>query len=144
MPQFSTELASLIARRHGTIRHSELLADGFSPAVIRRLITSGVLAAPSQAGVPELVRQHPVRLPDGSVVHPDGALPDLRWAVEVDHVTWHGGRFDAQYDKSRDRKARRAGWTVERITDSELAADFSGAIAELVEMYHHHLSRLAA
>ncbi len=58
-----------------------------------------VLTALRQAGVPELVRQHPVRLRDGTLVHPDGALPDLRWAIEVDHVTWHGGRFDAQYEE---------------------------------------------
>jgi len=103
-----------------------------------------VLAALHRAGLPELVRQHPVRLPDGSIVHPDGALPDLRWAVEVDHVTWHGGRFDAQYDKSRDRKARRSGWTIERVTDRELATDFSGAIDDIVEMYHHHVTRRAA
>jgi very-short-patch-repair endonuclease len=103
-----------------------------------------VLNALHRAGIPELVRQHPVRLPDGSIVHPDGALPDLRWAVEVDHVTWHGGRFDAQYDKSRDRKARRAGWTIERVTDRELASDFGGTIADIVEMYHHHLTRLVA
>ncbi len=100
-----------------------------------------VLAALRQAGLPELVRQYPVRLGDGSVVHPDGALPDLRWAIEVDHVTWHGGRFDAQYDKSRDRKARRAGWTIERVSDRELSTDFGGTIADIVEMYHHHLAR---
>ena len=103
-----------------------------------------VLSALHRTGLPELIRQHHVRLTDGSLVHPDGALPDLRWAVEIDHVTWHGGRFDAQYDKSRDRKARRAGWTVQRVTDRELSTDFAGAIADIVEVYHHHLARLAA
>ncbi len=94
-----------------------------------------VLRALELAGVPELVRQHPIKLPDGSVVHPDGALPDLRWAVEIDHVTWHGGRFDAQYDKGRDRKLRKVRWQVERITDAELRDDFTGTIAEVAEMY---------
>jgi len=51
------------------------------------------------------------------------------------HVTWHGGRFDAQYDKSRDRAARRAGWQIERITDQALREDFRGEIAAVVEMY---------
>ena len=94
-----------------------------------------VLRALELAGVPELVRQHPIKLPDGSVVHPDGALPDLRWAVEIDHVTWHGGRVDAQYDKGRDRKLRKVRWQVERITDAELRDDFTGTIAEVAEMY---------
>jgi len=94
-----------------------------------------VLRALERAGLPSLVRQHRIVLPDGSVVHPDGAIPALRWAVEVDHVTWHGGRFDAQYDKGRDRKLRKIRWQVERITDAELRDDFAGTIADVVEMY---------
>lgn len=103
-----------------------------------------VLRALELAGIPELVRQHPIPLPDQSVVHPDGALPDLRWAVEIDHVTWHGGRFDAQYDKGRDRKLRKLRWQVERITDAELRADFNGTIAEVVEMYRLRAQSFAA
>ena len=55
---------------------------------------------------------------------PDGADPEAKWAVEVDHVTWHGGRFDAQRDKGRDRNARRIGWQVDRVTDQELDDGF--------------------
>ncbi len=103
-----------------------------------------VLRALERAGVPELLRQYPVKLPDGSIVHPDGALPDIRWAVEIDHVTWHGGRFDAQYDKGRDRKLRKIGWQVERITDAELRDDFNGTIADIAEMHHLRARRIAA
>lgn len=103
-----------------------------------------VLRALEVAGVPELVRQHPIKLPDGSVVHPDGAVPDLRWAVEIDHVTWHGGRFDAQYDKGRDRKLRKVRWQVERITDAELRDDFSATIAEVAELYQLRARSIAA
>jgi very-short-patch-repair endonuclease len=95
-----------------------------------------VLKALQRAGLPELVRQYPIRLPNNSIAHADGAIPDIRWAVEIDHVTWHGGRFDAQYDKSRDRAARRVGWQIERITDQALRDDFRGEIAAVVEMYH--------
>lgn len=95
-----------------------------------------VLKALEHAGVPEMVRQHRIRLDNGTTIHPDGAIPELRWAIEVDHITWHGGRFDAQYDKSRDRAARRSGWQVERITDAALRADFVREIAAVVEMYH--------
>ena len=102
-----------------------------------------VLRALERSGVPELIRQHPIRLPDGSIIHPDGALPDLRWAVEVDHVTWHGGRFDAQYDKGRDRLLRKIGWQVERVTDQELREDFSGTISGIVEMYQLRKSEKA-
>jgi very-short-patch-repair endonuclease len=81
------------------------------------------------------VRQHPLRLPNGVTIHVDGADPAVRWAVEIDHVTWHGGRFDAQRDKSRDRGARRIRWQVDRVTDLELAEDFDRAIDELVDLY---------
>jgi very-short-patch-repair endonuclease len=81
------------------------------------------------------VRQYPIRLPTGITIHPDGADPAIRWAVEVDHVTWHGGRSDAQRDKARDRLARRVGWQVDRVTDQELADDFRTAIDDLADCY---------
>ena len=94
-----------------------------------------VLRALERAGVPELVRQHPLRLANGVVVHPDGTDPSIKWAIEVDHVTWHGGRLDAQRDKTRDRGLRRLGWQVERVTDRELRDDFDAVISELAELH---------
>ncbi len=94
-----------------------------------------VIKALEARGVGPLVRQYPLRLGDGSLIHTDGADPSIRWAIEVDHVTWHGGRLDAQRDKSRDRRARAIGWQVDRVTDQELATDFTGTIAEVVDLY---------
>lgn len=94
-----------------------------------------VLQALEARGVGPLVRQYPLRLPNGVTIHPDGADPRVHWAIEVDHVTWHGGRLDAQRDKTRDRNARRIDWQVERVTDHELDEDFDGTIDELVELY---------
>lgn len=94
-----------------------------------------VLNALERRGIRPLVRQYPIRLPDGSTIHADGADPRVRWAVEVDHVTWHGGRYDAQRDKGRDRGARRVGWQVDRVTDLELADDFNAAIDDLVDLH---------
>ena len=48
------------------------------------------------------------------------AEPTFKLAVEVDHVTWHGGRLDAQRDKLRDRELTRLGWTVVRVTDEDI------------------------
>lgn len=103
-----------------------------------------VLNALERAGIPRLVRQHPLTLPNGVVVHPDGADPHIRWAVEVDHVTWHGGRVDAQRDKGRDRGLRRIGWQVDRVTDQELRESFADAIAELVDVHAIRARELAA
>ena len=91
-----------------------------------------------------LVRQHRLKLDNGDVIHPDVAVPEMKWAVEVDHVTWHGGRFDAQRDKARDRQARRVGWQVDRVTDQELRDDFAGCMDELAELFHLRREQIAA
>lgn len=91
-----------------------------------------------------LIRQHPLRLPNGVTIHPDGADPAIKWALEIDHVTWHGGRLDAQRDKIRDRNARLLGWDVERVTDLELADDFDAVIDQLVALYRRRQVTFAA
>jgi very-short-patch-repair endonuclease len=95
-----------------------------------------VLRALESCGI-VLVRQYPLRLPNGVLIHLDGADPLAKWGVEVDHVTWHGGRFEAQADKARDRGARRIGWQIDRITDQECREHFDRSIRELVELYRH-------
>lgn len=95
-----------------------------------------VLKALEARGI-HLERQYPLRLANGTVIHPDGADPAIRWALEIDHVTWHGGRLDAQYDKVRDRQARLVGWQVDRVTDQELAEDFDAVIDQLVALHRH-------
>lgn len=103
-----------------------------------------VLDALERSGLPRLVRQHPLTLPNGVLIHPDGADPNLRWAVEVDHVTWHGGRHDTQRDKGRDRGLRRIGWQVERVTDQELRESFAEVISELVDLHALRSREVAA
>ncbi len=103
-----------------------------------------VFNALRERGIGPLVRQHPLRLPDGMVIHPDVAVVPLRWAVEVDHVTWHGGRFEAQRDKIRDRQARRLGWQVERVTDQELRDSFRRAVDDLEELFRLRHDQLRA
>ena len=46
--------------------------------------------------------------------------PEPLIGVEVDHVTWHGGRVDGQHDKWRDRQCGRIGWHVSRVTDEDV------------------------
>lgn len=102
-----------------------------------------VLKALEARGV-VLIRQFPLLLGDGVVIHPDGADPAIKWALEIDHVTWHGGRLDAQYDKTRDRAARLAGWQIERVTDQELADDFNAVIDQLVALHRHRRAAFRA
>jgi len=91
-----------------------------------------------------LVRQHPLRLANATTIHPDGVDPAIRWAVEIDHVEWHGGRLDAQYDKTRDRQARLIGWQIERVTDQELRENFNAVIDQLVALRRQRATTVVA
>lgn len=93
-----------------------------------------VLRALEDRGI-ELVRQFPLTLASGQTIHPDGADPAIKWALEVDHVSWHAGRLESQRDKVRDRGLRRLGWQTDRVTDHELDDDFDATIDELVEIH---------
>lgn len=93
-----------------------------------------LLQALQSAGV-ALQAQCAVHLPDQSVVHLDGGDPTRRFGVEVDHVTWHGGRIASQYDKWRDRQLALMGWLVPRVTDEDLRRRFNETVAELVELH---------
>ena len=83
------------------------------------------------SGITGLVRQHAVVLDDGREVHLDIADPGCGWALEIDHVTWHGGRADAQSDKIRDRALRRINWHIERVTDVEVERSLAVIVLEL-------------
>lgn len=87
------------------------------------------------AGLPEPVRQHPVMLGNGRTVHPDLCWPDVRLIVEVDHVTWHGGRIASTQDKRRDRQLRLRGWEVDRVTDADLRDAREVTVREVVELH---------
>lgn len=68
----------------------------------------------------QLERQVPVLLDSGDLVHLDMADTALRFGIEVDHVTWHGGRLDVQRDKRRDRELAQLGWSISRVTDDDV------------------------
>jgi hypothetical protein len=91
------------------------------------------------SGVDGLVRQHPIPLPGGWTIHADIAVPRALWAVEIDHVTWHGGRIDAQRDKQNDRQARTIGWGVDRVTDEDVVVRLPEVTAELVAIHDARL-----
>jgi hypothetical protein len=72
-------------------------------------------------GFPPLTREHPLEIAPGRVIHPDLGVPEHGFFVEVDHLSWHGGRFETAYDRWRDLKVRaRTGFHVERVTDIAL------------------------
>ncbi len=88
-----------------------------------------------RAGIGPLVRQIPIRLPDGATIHADLAVPDRNFLIEVDHVTWHGGRLDNMYDRWRDRQCHRLGWHTEQVSDDDITRRMRATVAELVEVF---------
>jgi len=86
-------------------------------------------------GFPPLVREHPVRLPDGAVVHPDLGIPEDRFYIEVDHPTWHTGA-DAEYDSWRDKQVRLAGNHVERVSNRAIDDHLEETVELLWNLWH--------
>ncbi len=78
-----------------------------------------VVDAIRRAGLPEPVRQHPLRLPSGELIHLDLAWPDIRLAVEPGHSWWHGGDLAMRKDQARDRACDEIGWRVIRLDEEE-------------------------
>jgi very-short-patch-repair endonuclease len=76
-----------------------------------------------------------IDLGDGHWVHLDGADRARRFGVEVDHVTWHGGRLATQHDKWRDRQVMRLGWLVARVTDDDIVRRLNSTVEDLCEIY---------
>ncbi len=76
-----------------------------------------------------------IDLGDGHWLHLDGADRARRFGVEIDHVTWHGGRLATQHDKWRDRQVMRIGWLVARVTDEDIERRLSSTVDELCEIY---------
>jgi very-short-patch-repair endonuclease len=127
--------------RPGSVRLARVLdsrPDWLQPAdsdlevqLMRALTAAGLV----------LRRQCPVVLDSGWTVHLDLADEAIKFGVEVDHVTWHGGRLDAQRDKRRDRELARLGWTISRVSDEDISSRLSETCEQLIAIAHVCSSR---
>lgn len=86
-------------------------------------------------GFPALVRQHELHLDTGAVIHPDLGLPADGFFVEVDHLTWHGGRIETSYDTWRDRQVRLRGLHIERVTDVAIERSLTTTVDDLWRLW---------
>jgi very-short-patch-repair endonuclease len=87
------------------------------------------------AGLPKPERQFELRLRNGHKIHPDLAWPEIRLAIEVDHVEWHGGIVAIMNDHARDRQVALLGWSVERVTDGEIKTRLRSVVADLSQLH---------
>ncbi len=102
-----------------------------------------VADALGRAGVRGLVRQHRISLPGHGEARFDLAVPDLRWAIEVDLHPRHRETLGMVADGRRDRAAGTIGWTTTRITKTQYDDRFNETIAETASFYGQLRRRLA-
>lgn len=94
-----------------------------------------------QRGVPVELQVRHLALPNGKRIRLDMAVPDIRWAVEVDVHPDHLYLDGTTKDKQRDRWCHRIDWQVERVTELDLL-DLPGICDELAELYHLRLEAI--
>ncbi|TCB99007.1 DUF559 domain-containing protein [Micromonospora zingiberis] len=82
------------------------------------------------AGLPRPVTQHPVRLPNGRVLHLDLCWPEYRVAVEYDGH-WHSDPERMHLDRQRLNQLVGAGWQVLHVTSRRLHRDFPRLLREI-------------
>ncbi len=102
-----------------------------------------VADALSRAGVRGLVRQHCIQLPGHGDVRFDLAVPQLRWAIEVDIHPRHRETMGIASDTRRDRAANAIGWSTSRITETQYARRFNETVADLTFVHADLRRRLA-
>lgn len=122
------EAAARNANRAGSRRASWLfdLADGGAQSPpesqLRVRLTLG--------GLPRPVVQHPIRLPNGVVLHPDLAWPEYRVAVEYDGQ-WHADADQLHRDRRRLNLLVGAGWVVLHVTSRRMHTEFPAVLREV-------------
>ena len=94
-----------------------------------------VADALATAGVAGLVRQHRIDLPGHGEARFDLAIPELRWAIEVDLHPRHRETIGIAADARRDRAARTVGWITTRITKAQYDERFHETIAETASLH---------
>ena len=95
------------------------------------------------AGIRGLVRQHQVDLPGYGRARFDLAVPQLRWAIEVDLHPTHRESIGIASDRRRDHAAAAIGWSTSRIDDDGYSHRFNETIADLAA-FHTRRSLSAA
>lgn len=95
----------------------------------------------ARSGLPEPIRQHPLRLRTGETIHLDIAWPDIKLAVEPGAAWFHGGNAGQARDHDRDLACNELGWTIIRL-DETFAADPQAASARVARAYHRRRATL--
>ena len=106
--------------RPGSLRFAEILQGrlpgGPTESHPELVVADGL----RKRNVPVELQVGHLRLPNGKTIRFDMAVPERRWAVEVDVHPAHGQPPGISSDKRRDRWAHLVDWQVERVTEADL------------------------
>ena len=92
-------------------RLRKLAEDRRGRGVPRNKLERRAIAALKQAGLPDPVRQHRVRI-RGNTYYPDLCYPARRISIELEGEAPHWGKTRWQYDHDRDNDFELDGWRV--------------------------------
>jgi very-short-patch-repair endonuclease len=133
------EMAALMwsPRRPGSETFNKMLIRRHGGAAAESdpelLVLQGLL----ERNVPVRPQQHLV-LDEGQRIRIDMAVPEARWAVEVDVHPSHHDIEGATSDKRRDRQLHKIDWQVERVTAIDLS-NLGATLDELNDLYRRRL-----
>jgi hypothetical protein len=102
-----------------------------------------LLDAVHQVGLPTPVRQYPLALIDGEVIHIDIAWPLIRLGLEPGGMWWHGGDEKQRQDQARDVGCGEVGWQILRF-DDRLKSDPMRAARQVERVYRARESQLGS
>lgn len=118
-------------------------------AVLARRVEGGVAESHPEvelgdalqlAGVVGLVRQFAIDLPGFGRGRFDLAVPDLRWALEVDVFPTHRETAGRSSDERRDLAAQAIGWSITRLGPEAFGPTFGRTVRALAEEFHGRTS----
>lgn len=94
------------------------------------------------AGVGGLVRQHSVMLPGYGPARFDLAVPELKWAIEIDVHPTHQESRGIRSDATRDDAAESIGWLVSRVVKAGFGTSVPATIGDLLDVHRSLSDRL--
>ena len=128
--------------KHGVKRMEQWLErTSFLRAPAQSGLELDFVAMIEQIGLPTPVRQLPLTLQSGEIIHLDLAWPDVKLAVEPGHSWWHGGDLRQRADQRRDRACALLGWLVHRY-DEDATRDPAATARELLALYRRRTTDL--
>lgn len=128
--------------RPGSRRFLETLASRLPGGPLESHPELQIAAELQARGIPIVVQQTWLDLPNGRRIRLDISVPDVRWGLEVDVHPDHFLRDGNGADRQRDRQCRMIGWQVDRVTSIDLL-DIDAVIDELVELHRLRCAEVA-